>query len=99
MGIAGSLLCSVIIGIIAYYTCRASLPVILPHWWTYVLLGLLGGAASELGDLFASLVKRHCGIKDFSNLFPGHGGMLDRMDSIFFMAIVVFCVCLLGQRF
>ena len=47
----------------------------------YVLLGLLGGVAGQLGDLFASLIKRHCGIKDFSNLFPGHGGMLDRFDS------------------
>ena len=98
-GMLGAILCAGVVGIIAYYTCRNELLEILPHWWTYVLLGVLGGAASQIGDLFASLVKRHCGIKDFSNLFPGHGGMLDRMDSILFMAVIVFCVCLLGSRF
>ena len=64
---------------------------VLPEWWHYVLLGLIGGVAGQLGDLFASLIKRHCGIKDFSNLFPGHGGMLDRLDSVLFMAIIIFC--------
>ena len=63
----------------------------LPTWWQYALLGLVGGVAGQMGDLFASLVKRHCGIKDFSNLFPGHGGMLDRLDSILFMAVVMIC--------
>jgi phosphatidate cytidylyltransferase len=51
--------------------------------------------ASQLGDLMASLVKRHCGVKDFSNLFPGHGGMMDRMDSVLFMAMIVYAFYLL----
>ena len=55
-----------------------------------MLIGLFGGIASQLGDLFASLIKRHCNIKDFSNLFPGHGGMMDRLDSLLFMAIVIY---------
>lgn len=89
-GLAGSLLAALVVGLIAWTFGGASRAA-LPSWGAYVFLGLIGGVAGQVGDLFASMVKRHCGIKDFSNLFPGHGGMLDRLDSIFFMAFVVFC--------
>ena len=55
-----------------------------------MLCGLFGGIAGQMGDLFASMVKRHCKIKDFGHIFPGHGGMLDRLDSIVFTAIIVY---------
>lgn len=48
-----------------------------------MLCGLFGGIAGQMGDLFASMVKRHCKIKDFGHIFPGHGGMLDRLDASF----------------
>lgn len=47
-------------------------------------LGLIMSVMSQLGDWLASLIKRMCGIKDYGNIFPGHGGMLDRFDSAFF---------------
>lgn len=47
-------------------------------------MGLLVSVMSQLGDWFASVIKRHVGIKDYGNIFPGHGGMLDRFDSAFF---------------
>ena len=94
-GLVGSLLSSLAIGLIAYLLAVKS-RVYLPSWGDYVLLGLIGGVAGQLGDLFASMIKRHCGIKDFSNLFPGHGGMLDRLDSVIFMAVIVFCYRMLN---
>ena len=61
-----------------------------PPLWTFALLGLIAGALSQIGDLVASLVKRHCGIKDFGTIFPGHGGMLDRMDGILFCGVACY---------
>lgn len=96
-GLCGSVVGAGAVGVITFLCCGPETQQLLPAWWQYLLLGILGGAASQLGDLFASLVKRHCGIKDFSNLFPGHGGMLDRVDSMLFMAVVVFCARAMGM--
>jgi len=55
----------------------------------YVIIALLACIAAVLGiygDLFASVVKRQCGIKDYGKIFPGHGGVLDRFDSVMFIA-------------
>ncbi len=90
-GMAGSLMAAVLVGFIATSVTGPEVHVLLPQWYTYLILGIVGGIASQMGDLFASLIKRHCGVKDFSSLFPGHGGMMDRLDSIMFMSIAIFC--------
>ena len=55
-----------------------------------IILGLLASLFSQAGDLSASAFKRKMGIKDFSNLIPGHGGMLDRIDSVLFTAPFIY---------
>ena len=54
------------------------------------ILGALCAVAAQIGDLSASVIKRECGIKDYGTLFPGHGGMMDRFDSIMFVAPLVY---------
>lgn len=61
----------------------------------FIITGLLCGVASQFGDLAASYVKRYTGIKDFGSLIPGHGGIMDRFDSILFTAPVIYYYFLL----
>lgn len=83
-GIIGSGLLTTIFGIIvSRYDNSIGLA-------NYIVIGLICAIASELGDLASSYIKRQTGIKDFGNLIPGHGGILDRFDSILFTAPVVF---------
>ena len=68
----------------------AGLSVSLPVMAVY---GLIGSAVTELGDLSFSFIKRQFGVKDYGDLLPGHGGMLDRFDSVIAVSIVLACFC------
>ena len=56
------------------------------YMWHFVLLGVLASVVAQVGDLFESFLKRKAGVKDSGVIFPGHGGMLDRLDSHLFAA-------------
>lgn len=89
-GIFGSVLVGVVLTLV-YSFLSASHNVITiqvqpRHYAILVVMGVIASVLGILGDLFASSVKRQVGIKDYGTIFPGHGGILDRFDSVMFIA-------------
>ena len=81
--VGGVIGCALCCGIFGYFVC----PDLLIHC---LIIGLIGSPVSMCGDLTASAYKRKMGIKDYGNLIPGHGGIMDRFDSILFTAPLVY---------
>jgi phosphatidate cytidylyltransferase len=72
-----------------------SLFMIQQTWWFGVILGLVIVVTATLGDLAESLIKRDLGVKDISSWLPGHGGFLDRLDSVLPSAAVAYALFLI----
>lgn len=90
-GIAGGILAFVFIyylggynGVMLTFTSDRIAPIV-----SFILVGFATAILAQVGDLFESAIKRECGIKDMGNLLPGHGGVLDRFDSMLYCSVVV----------
>ena len=86
-GIAGGVVGMVIFRIVFYFCTLVPL-----HIGWCVVIGLAGALMGELGDLSFSVIKRQVGIKDYGRLLPGHGGVLDRFDSVLFAAPMIWTI-------
>lgn len=87
-GVFGAVLCMLLLG--RWLEVHRAITVRYGLLFIYAVLAALAG---EFGDLAMSSVKRVCGVKDFGNLFPGHGGMLDRFDSHMFAVAFTLLFC------
>lgn len=86
-GVIGSCVGMVLYGVIVQFIFGLGV-----NYSHLILLGIVGSAAAQFGDLAASRIKRQYGIKDYGNIMPGHGGVMDRFDSVMFTAPVVYLI-------
>ena len=88
-GIVFAILACLLYGAIVELTCDG-------YESNYLALALIGAVCSvisQIGDLFASLIKREHGVKDYSSMLPGHGGIMDRFDSVVAICGVLYVIC------
>ena len=89
-GIAGAALIGVLYALAINHWGGAGADIV-----QYAVIGGAGGAISQIGDLAASAIKRYHNIKDYGKLIPGHGGILDRFDSVIFTAPIIYYLAVL----
>jgi phosphatidate cytidylyltransferase len=89
-GLAGGMLAASLVGAISVPFLAETMQLI--NWFYGAILGMILAVVAQSGDFLESWIKRQCGVKDSGALIPGHGGILDRLDGLWAVAIVVACM-------
>ncbi len=95
--IGGILGAGLVMGIYAYFYFE-KLSILMPNndrgyiVILFFIFGMIGGGISQIGDLFASAIKRYRNVKDYGKIMPGHGGVLDRFDSVIILSFVFYII-------
>ena len=93
-GIIGGVIITAAFGMIMHFGFDKQ-----PNYVLLLSIAFVGCLVSQWGDLIASLLKREYGVKDYGNLFPGHGGVMDRFDSLFTVNIFIYIVLRIFERY
>ncbi len=91
-GCVGGVVGAMLIGLLFFHVFGKEVGMSELGRWRFVLFASLAAVLSQIGDLAASAIKRNMGIKDYGSLIPGHGGVLDRFDSVIFVAPILYYV-------
>ena len=98
-GAIGGVVSDVIAFMLYGLIIEAAFPTMKANYLVLAILGVSLAVVSQVGDLFASLIKRERGLKDYSSILPGHGGIMDRFDSCVPLSTVLLAVCIFFPPF
>lgn len=94
-GAVGGVIGSAVVGALFAWIFLVPLSGETNYIWLVAIIGGVGAVISQIGDLSASAIKRNHEIKDYGKLIPGHGGIMDRFDSVLFTAPIIYYLCVL----
>ncbi len=97
-GSVGGIVCATLL-MLLYGFIVSKATVLEPNYIVLAICGFVLSAVSQVGDLIASLIKREHEVKDYGNIFPGHGGVMDRFDSVLSITAILMVICILFPPF